>query len=219
MLNLDPWTVLWTGINLVVLYLLMRHFLFKPVTAMMEQRTKAIEDGLSQAEAAKQAAQALDQENEARLAQVRGQADQIVAQAKLQGQREYDQIISSAQADAQAIRADAQAQMEAERRQMLQDAQQQVAALALLAVCAWLGNIGKNNKMFYIPMIFMLIVTLTSLAQTISTQVGKITAGAATDWAPYAQAILGVLLFILAIVLAVEGCMTIFGKKKNTAAK
>ena len=103
MLNLDPWTVLWTGINLVVLYLLMRHFLFKPVTAMMEQRTKAIEDGLSQAEAAKQAAQALDQENEARLAQVRGQADQIVAQAKLQGQREYDQIISSAQADAQAM--------------------------------------------------------------------------------------------------------------------
>lgn len=29
----------------------------------------------------------------------------------------------------------------------------------------------------------------------------------------------GCLLFILAIVLAVEGCMTIFGKKKNTAAK
>ena len=140
MLNLDPWTVLWTGINLVVLYLLMRHFLFKPVTAMMEQRTKAIEDGLSQAEAAKQAAQALDQENEARLAQVRGQADQIVAQAKLQGQREYDQIISSAQADAQAIRADAQAQMEAERRQMLQDAQQQVAALALLAAAKVSGR-------------------------------------------------------------------------------
>ena len=63
-------------------------------------------------------------------------------------------------------------------------ANQLLAALALLAVCAWLGNIGKNNKMFYIPMIFMLIVTLTSLAQTISTQVGKITAGAATDWAP-----------------------------------
>ena len=133
MLNIDPWTILWTGINLVVLYLLMRHFLFKPVTAMMEQRTKAIEDGLSQAEAAKQAAQALDQENEARLAQVRGQADQIVAQAKLQGQREYDQIISSAQADAQA-------QMEAERRQMLQDAQQQVAALALLAAAKVSGR-------------------------------------------------------------------------------
>ena len=63
-----------------------------------------------------------------------------MAQAKLQGQREYDQIISSAQADAQAIRADAQAQMEAERRQMLQDAQQQVAALALLAAAKVSGH-------------------------------------------------------------------------------
>ena len=56
-----------------------------------------------------------------------------MAQAKLQGQREYDQIISSAQADAQA-------QMEAERRQMLQDAQQQVAALALLAAAKVSGR-------------------------------------------------------------------------------
>ena len=30
-------------------------------------------------------------------------------------------------------------------------ANQLLAALALLAVCAWLGNIGKNNKMFYFP--------------------------------------------------------------------
>ena len=39
---------------------------------------------------------------------------------------------------------------------------------------------------------------------------------AKVDWGTYAQAILGALLFVLAIVLAVEGCMTIFGKgKKN----
>ena len=41
--------------------------------------------------------------------------------------------------------------------------QQLLAALGLLAVCAWLGNAGRNNKMFYVPMAFMLIVTLTSL--------------------------------------------------------
>ena len=140
MLDLDLWTVLWTGINLVVLYLLMRHFLFQPVTNLMEQRTKAIEEGIAQAQKAKQAAQTLQEQSEAQLAQVRGQADQIVAQAKQQGQREYDQIIASAQADAQAIRTDAQQQLEAERRQMLQDAQQQVAALALLAAAKVSGH-------------------------------------------------------------------------------
>ena len=101
-------------------------------------------------------------------------------------------------------------------------ANQLLAALALLTVCAWLGNIGRNNKMFYIPMGFMLIVTLTSLFQTVTARIGMITSDnaevlAKVDWGTYAQAILGSLLFILAIVLAVEGCMTIFGKGKKKA--
>ena len=99
-------------------------------------------------------------------------------------------------------------------------ANQLLAALALLTVCAWLGNIGRNNKMFYIPMGFMLVVTLFSLFQTVTARVGMITSDnpdvlAKVDWGTYAQAILGSLLFILAIVLAVEGCMTIFGKKNK----
>ena len=94
-------------------------------------------------------------------------------------------------------------------------ANQLLAALALLTVCAWLGNIGRNNKMFYIPMLFMLVVTLTSLAQTVTSKVAAISAGkAAGDWGPYAQAILGTLLFVLALVLAWEGIQTIFFKKK-----
>lgn len=101
-------------------------------------------------------------------------------------------------------------------------ANQLLAALALLTVCAWLGNIGRNNKMFYIPMGFMLIVTLTSLFQTVTARIGMITSSnpevlAKVDWGTYAQAILGSLLFVLAIVLAVEGCMTIFGKGKKKA--
>ena len=45
-------------------------------------------------------------------------------------------------------------------------ANQLLAALALLAVCAWLGNAGKNNRMFYLPMVFMLAVTVPSLCMT-----------------------------------------------------
>lgn len=37
------------------------------------------------------------------------------------------------------------------------------------------------------------------------------------DWGPYAQAILAVLLIILAILLVIEGVQTLFGKKKKTA--
>ena len=40
---------------------------------------------------------------------------------------------------------------------------------------------GKNNKMFLIPMAFMIIVTITSLALTVKNQIGMIAAGGA-DW-------------------------------------
>ena len=95
-------------------------------------------------------------------------------------------------------------------------ANQLLAALALLAIAAWLGNIGKNNKMFLFPMGFMLIVTLASLVINTKDQVAKITAGGA-DWGPYAQAILGVIMIVLAIVLAIEGVQTISKQSKKAA--
>ncbi len=95
-------------------------------------------------------------------------------------------------------------------------ANQLLAGLGLLAVATWLGNIGKNNKMFLFPMAFMNIVTICSLAITIKNQVALIAAGGA-DWGPYAQAILAVLLIILAVMLVIEGIQTLFGKNKKTA--
>ena len=96
-------------------------------------------------------------------------------------------------------------------------ANQLLAGIAMLAVATWLGNIGKNNKMFLIPMVFMLLVTICSLIINTKTQIGLITAGGA-DWGPYVQAILGVLLVVLAVVLAIEGFSTI-SKQKKAAAK
>ena len=91
-------------------------------------------------------------------------------------------------------------------------ANQLLAALALLTVCAWLGNAGKNNKMFYVPMVFMLIVTLTSLVQTMMAKFTAVMAGG-DIFAPAVQLVLAAVLFILAIVLAVKGAKIVFGKK------
>ncbi len=101
-------------------------------------------------------------------------------------------------------------------------ANQLLAGLALLTVCAWLGNIGRNNKMFYIPMAFMMVVTIWSLFQTVTNRIGQITSNdpevlAKVDWGTYTQAILGALLIILALFLAWEGIQTIFFKKNKKA--
>ena len=92
-------------------------------------------------------------------------------------------------------------------------ANQLLAGIGLLAVATWLGNVGKNNKMFLAPMAFMIVVTICSLCVTVKNQVGIITAGGA-DWGPYAQAILAVLLIVLDVFLVIEGVQTLASKKK-----
>ena len=104
-------------------------------------------------------------------------------------------------------------------------ANQLLAALALLAVCAWLKNAGKKNQMLYIPMAFMLVVTLTSLFQTGMAKITLLT-GPATALAAQAggvagvvaQLVLAILLFALALVLAYKGVKTIFGKETKKVA-
>ncbi|MDO4290002.1 MAG: carbon starvation CstA family protein [Eggerthellaceae bacterium] len=97
-------------------------------------------------------------------------------------------------------------------------ANQLLAALGLLAVCAWLGNAGRNNKMFYFPMAFMLLVTLCSLALTVQSKVVAVIGGAIT-LANVLQLVIALLLIVLAIILAVKGVKVIFGKKKEPAAQ
>lgn len=95
-------------------------------------------------------------------------------------------------------------------------ANQLLAGIGLLAVATWLGNAGKNNKMFLFPMGFMVIVTICSLILTVKNQIGIIAAGGA-DWGPYVQTILGILLIGLALVLVVEGVQTLSKQKAGKA--
>ncbi|MCQ2059947.1 MAG: carbon starvation protein A, partial [Bacteroidaceae bacterium] len=87
-------------------------------------------------------------------------------------------------------------------------ANQLLAGLGLLAIATWLGNIGKNNKMFMFPMAFMMVVTISSLIITIINQCKLITAGGA-GWGPYAQVIIAAFLVVLAVILVIEGVQTL----------
>ena len=96
-------------------------------------------------------------------------------------------------------------------------ANQLLAGVALLAVCCWLGEVGKNNKMFYFPMAFMLVATLTSLCQKVVAQLKDITGGVSVGkvvadgtsvgravFGVWFQLIFAVAMIVLAVILVIE---------------
>ena len=94
-------------------------------------------------------------------------------------------------------------------------ANQLLAGVAMLAVCTWLGKIGRNNKMFFFPMVFMLCATITALCFTIINGFKTIAAGA--QWGTYFQVIWSIVLVILAVILAVTAFKTLSEQAKKKA--
>lgn len=133
MLDIDPYTILWTVVNLLVLYLLMRKFLFGPVNAILDSRAKAIEDGLTQARQQQEEAQQLHSQYEAEIAQSKDEASQIIAQAKAQSEALYQRTLADAQAEAKKLLEENQERNLRDRENMLRSVRQEVAQLAVVA--------------------------------------------------------------------------------------
>ena len=96
-------------------------------------------------------------------------------------------------------------------------ANQLLAALALLAVACWLQDLARRNGMFLLPMLFMLLVTLTSLVLTIREQGGKLLAGTG-GFVAGMQAAIAALLLLLSLVLVWEGWQALRGRHGRRAA-
>ncbi len=94
-------------------------------------------------------------------------------------------------------------------------ANQLLAGIALMAVAAWLGDIGKNNKMFFFPMAFMLVATISQLIITIGKKFNVIGAGTAA-WGDWFQLVFAAAMVILAVILVIEAKGT-FAKQKARA--
>ena len=133
MLELQVSTIIFTIINLLILYEVLKKVLFGRVNQVLKERQELIHENLSGAEEKNAQADARKAEYEAKLAQARAEADGIVSQAQARGAQEYQAIISQAQADVRRIQAQAQAQNRADREEMLRSARREVAQLAVMA--------------------------------------------------------------------------------------
>ena len=123
--------LVWTIINLIVLFLLLRHFLINPVSNIMEQRRKLIADGLQNAQDTQDAANRLKAEYEEALSGAKKESAEIVDKARIDARAEYDRIVGEAGAKAGNIIENAKENVRIEREQTMKELQSQIAGLAI----------------------------------------------------------------------------------------
>lgn len=150
LLRID-WNVIFTIVNLIVLYLGLRKFLIGPVTKVMDQRKQLIEGQMADARHVNEQENELKAQYEDALKQAHEESAQIVEKARKSAQAEYESRMDAADAEAQKIIANAHKSIDLEREKTVQELQSQIAGLAMAATAKVLGDTDQaaQNKLMY----------------------------------------------------------------------
>ena len=144
-------SLIYTIINLVIFYLLLKKFLFKPVMGIMEKREKMIADGLQNATDTQNEAKQLKADYEKALSGAKEQSSQIVDKVHAEAKKEYNRILSEANEKAGIMLENAKKTIEVERQQTMNTLQSEIAGLAMQAAKKIVDEKTENqgNKGIY----------------------------------------------------------------------
>lgn len=130
-IGFNPWTALFTLLNMVLTFLILKKFLFKPVNKMIDDRQKEIDELYASANAARKDAETMRDGYTRKLSEAKETSAQIVAEATQEANRRSDEIIRQARQDADAIRQKAGTDIALEKKKALNEVKGDISKIAL----------------------------------------------------------------------------------------
>ncbi len=146
MLDINIWNFIWSAVNLILLFILLKIFLFKPIGKIMDERTRAIQDDIDSAKKSKEEAEALKKEYNESISEAKEKAQEIIMKAHEDAESEKSVILKKSQEEADQLIIDANKTIENERRRVLSQAQTQIADLAIEAASKIIGENLDDEK-------------------------------------------------------------------------
>ena len=125
------WTALFTLLNFLALFFVLKHFLVGPVIKIIQDRQKEIDDMYNAADNAEKQAKAMEAEYQQKLAVASETGERIVKEAVARGQAREEEILRQANAEASAIMDKAAADIAMEKKKAINDAKDEISGIAI----------------------------------------------------------------------------------------
>ena len=130
-ISVNIWSILISLANLVIIFLLLKKLLFKPVKKTLAARQAQVDKIYDAAAAAKQTAEADRAEYEQKLADVKAEAEEILTDARERADRMSEEIIGDAKDKAQAKLERAEEEIAQEKKKAMTELKDDVSALSV----------------------------------------------------------------------------------------
>ncbi len=138
--------LVFTIINLLLLAVAMRIFLYKPVQKIIAQRKEEADSEYAKAEEKQKEADALKDQYNKSLKELEEEKKETLRTARKNADEEYRRIVNRAENKAIAIKSDAQIQAESTRQQVLKRAEREIADMVLEATTKMTGSAVEGKE-------------------------------------------------------------------------
>jgi F-type H+-transporting ATPase subunit b len=125
--------MVWTLLVFFISMWLLKRFAFPRITEVLDKRQHAIEESIEASERTRREADQLLAEYRERLAEARGQADEIVTRARRTGEATEAEIVAGARTKREEMMEQTRREIESETRRAIQQIRAEVADLTVLA--------------------------------------------------------------------------------------
>ena len=129
--TVDVWTMIFTWVNMFILFTVMKKLLFKPVMNVLEQREAEVKKIYDDANQANEKAATLEKEYSEKMAQAREEAGEIIKQATLTAQKREKEIIESAHVEVASMTRRAETQIAQERKKAYQEIKNEISDISV----------------------------------------------------------------------------------------
>ena len=130
-ISIAPWTIIFQILNLLLLMVLFKKYLFKPVTEILEKRQAEIEGHYQEAQQAETDAKAMKADYESKMAGARQEADRVIKTATESANAMSASIVEDARTQADQLKRRAQTEIDLERRRAFDEVKGELSGIAL----------------------------------------------------------------------------------------
>ncbi len=133
-------------VNFVILFLVLKKFLYKPLINLMNKRREKIIEGLEKAKKGEEEFKQIEIIRQRELAKIQKEAEVIIAKAKEIGDEKQQEILKEAEEKTKKIIEDAKGRIDIEKEKMLKEVRQDIANLVINATEKILEEKVDENK-------------------------------------------------------------------------
>ncbi|MBQ8965732.1 F0F1 ATP synthase subunit B [Ruminococcus sp.] len=147
-LSINLTTIIATWLNLLILFLVLKHFLFDKVNKVMEDRKNEVAETYKKADEAEERAKQLEQEYEQRISGAKEESARIIQAATRKAQQRSDEMIADAKVEAKGITEQARNEIEREKKIAVNKIKDDITDIAFQAAQAVIEKdlSGEDNE-------------------------------------------------------------------------